>query len=115
MHPRTGELSSRVSTHMPAPCMTSTPFWTSHAWSANDEADFAIWLLDAAQPLKQTELAILTRAADARLPVQLLVNKADRLSPDDLAKVMDALAASLAETGLVSHAPPIALSARLAL
>ncbi len=85
------------------------------AREAFEEADAAIWLLDAAQPLKQTERAVLEEAKAARLPVQMLVNKADRLSPDDLAKVMAQLGAALEEVGLTSYTPPIALSARLAL
>jgi hypothetical protein len=47
--------------------------------------------------------------------VQILVNKADRLSPDELATVMGNVAESLEETGLRSWSVPIALSARLAL
>jgi cellulose synthase operon protein C len=85
------------------------------AREAFEEADAAIWLLDAAQPLKQTERAVLEEAKAARLPVQMLVNKADRLGPDDLAKVMGLLDLALAEAGLTSMVPPIALSARLAL
>ena len=85
------------------------------AREAFEEADAAIWLLDAGQPLKQTERAVLEEAKAARLPVQMLVNKADRLGPDDLATVMSALTTSLAEVGLTSYTPPIALSARLAL
>src|SRR6202012_5255522 len=55
---------------------------TVAARSAFEEADAAIWLLDAGQPLKQTERKILDEAKASALPVQLLVNKADRLKPD---------------------------------
>ena len=88
---------------------------TKAARAAFEEADAAIWLLDAAQAMKQTERAILEEAKSARLPVQLLVNKADRLAPEDLAKVMTEVVASLDEVGLKSWSPPIALSARKAL
>ncbi|MBX3230080.1 MAG: dynamin family protein [Labilithrix sp.] len=88
---------------------------TVAARSAFEEADAAIWLLDAGQPLKQTELRILDEARVTALPVQLLVNKADRLKPADLDTVMANVHESLAETGLTSWAPPLALSARLAL
>jgi small GTP-binding protein len=88
---------------------------TEAARSAFEEADAAIWLLDAGQPLKQSERRILEEAKATRLPVQLLVNKADRLKPDDLAHVMKTVGESLDETGLKSWSPPIALSARLAL
>lgn len=88
---------------------------TEAARSAFEEADAAIWLLDAAQPLKQTERRILDEARATSLPVQILVNKADRLKPDELAKVMANVGASLDETGLRSWATPLPLSARLAL
>jgi small GTP-binding protein len=91
------------------------PRHTEAARSAFEEADAAIWLLDAGQPLKQSERRILEEAKTAKLPVQILVNKADRLKPDDLARVMASVAESLAETGLESWSAPIALSARLAL
>lgn len=88
---------------------------TEAARSAFEEADAAIWLLDAAQPLKQSERLVLEEAKNARLPIQILVNKADRLGPEDLARVMQTVGESLAEAGLSSWAPPVALSARLAL
>ena len=85
------------------------------ARSAFEEADAAIWLLDAGQPLKQSERRILEEAKAARLPVQILVNKADRLKPEQLEHVMSVVDQSLGETGIRSWAQPIALSARLAL
>ena len=88
---------------------------TDAARSAFEEADAAIWLLDAGQPLKQSERRILEEAKTAKLPVQILVNKADRLKPDDLVKVMSTVAESLEETGLRSWSAPVPLSARLAL
>ena len=88
---------------------------TDAARSAFEEADAAIWLLDANQPLKQSERRILEEAKAAKLPVQILVNKADRLKPEELATVMNNVGESLLETGLTSWAQPIALSARLAL
>jgi small GTP-binding protein len=88
---------------------------TEAARSAFAEADAAIWLLDAGQPLKQTERKILEEARATSLPIQILVNKADRLKPDDLGKVMTAVEEALAETKLTSWAEPVALSARLAL
>ncbi|MBX3221059.1 MAG: dynamin family protein [Labilithrix sp.] len=88
---------------------------TEAARSAFEEADAAIWLLDAGQPLKQTERRILDEAKVTSLPVQILVNKADRLKPEDLGTVMTSVTASLDETGIRSWAEPLALSARLAL
>ncbi len=85
------------------------------ARSAFEEADAAIWLLDATQAMKASERAVLEEARRARLPVQLLVNKADRLRAADLARVMEAVDAALAETGIESWAKPLALSAKKAL
>jgi GTP-binding protein EngB required for normal cell division len=85
------------------------------ARGAFEEADAAIWLLDATQAMKQSERAVLEEAKRARLPVQMLVNKADRLAPADLATVMAAVDEALAATGIPSWAPPLALSARKAL
>ncbi len=117
----------RVEIHLPIASLTRVEILDTPGFNAPDkrhsevareafeEADAAIWLLDAAQPLKQTERAVLEEAKAARLPVQMLVNKADRLGPDDLAKVMETLRIALDEVGLASTTPPIALSARLAL
>ena len=85
------------------------------ARSALEEADMAIWLLDATQPMKQSERAVLEEAARTQLPLQLLVNKADRLSPADLARVLSAVDAALAETRLTSWTRPLAFSAKKAL
>jgi small GTP-binding protein len=91
------------------------PEHTTVARGAFEEADAAIWLLDATQAMKQSERAVLEEAKRAGLPVQMLVNKADRLSPADLARVMASVDAALAETGIPSWAPPLALSAKKAL
>ena len=85
------------------------------ARGAFEEADAAIWLLDATQAMKASERAVLEEAKRAKLPVQMLVNKADRLSPKDLATVMAAVDEALAATGIPSWAPPLALSAKKAL
>jgi small GTP-binding protein len=85
------------------------------ARGAFEEADAVIWLLDAAQPLKRSERVVLEEARAQKLPIQILVNKADRLAPPDLVKVMDLVESSLQEIGVASWSPPLALSARLAL
>jgi cellulose synthase operon protein C len=85
------------------------------ARSAFEEADAALWLLDATQALKQSERAVLEEARRAKIPVLMLVNKADRLTPEGMAQVMTSVAEQLAATGLTSLAPPLALSARKAL
>jgi small GTP-binding protein len=91
------------------------PQHTAVARSAFDEADVAVWLLDATQAMKETERAVLEEAKRAHLPVQMMVNKADRLGPADLAHVMASVDEALAETGIPSWAPPLALSAKKAL
>jgi len=88
---------------------------TRAARDAFEEADAAIWLLDAAQPLKASERGFLEEAKALGLPVQILVNKTDRLGAEDLAKVMTMVEEALASTGLDSYRPPLPLSARLAL
>jgi small GTP-binding protein len=90
----------------------------SHAEAAREafeEADAVLWLLDAAQAMKKTERDVLEQVKAARLPIQMLVNKADRLKPDDLEKVMAMVRESLDVVGITSWAPPLAFSARLAL
>jgi small GTP-binding protein len=118
---------ARVELHMPLPFLVrveilDTPGFnapdarhTEVARSAFEEADVALWLLDASQPLKQSERRVLEEAKAARLPVQMLVNKADRLQPADLQRVMQSVDEALAETDLPSWAPPLALSAKKAL
>jgi small GTP-binding protein len=85
------------------------------ARAAFEEADVAVWLLDATQAMKQTEREVLEEAKRAKLPLQMLVNKADRLDAPGLARVMTAVNEALAETALPSLAPPLALSAKRAL
>jgi small GTP-binding protein len=85
------------------------------ARAAFEEADVAIWLLDATQAMKQTEREVLDEAKAARLPVQMLVNKADRLAGIAVQAVMRAVEEALAVSGLPSWAPPLALSAKRAL
>jgi hypothetical protein len=75
----------------------------------------AVWLLDATTPLKETERRILTEVRELGVPVQILVNKADRLAPAALTEVLRHVDESLASVGLSSYAEPLAFSARLAL
>lgn len=91
------------------------PRHAAAAREAFEEADFAIWLLDATQPMKKSEEAVLAEARALELPVQILVNKSDRLQPPDLAKVMAMVRTSLGAAGLASWREPLALSARQAL
>jgi small GTP-binding protein len=88
---------------------------TAAARGAFEETDVALWLLDAAQPLKKTERDALDDARAARLPVQVLVNKADRLAPHDRARVLASVREGLDESGLPSFTEPLLFSARRAL
>ncbi len=117
----------RVEILVPLPSLTrmeilDTPGFNApdprHSASARDafqEADVILWLFDAAQALKDTERSVLEEAKAAKLPMQILVNKADRLKPSDLELVLTTLRKNLDEIGIQTLAPPLALSARLAL
>lgn len=85
------------------------------ARQAFEEAHVAIWLLDATHPMKETERKVLAEIQGLGVPVQILVNKADRLKPDELAAVLAHVRDGLAAVGLRSHAEPVAFSARLSL
>jgi hypothetical protein len=85
------------------------------ARAAFEEADIALWLLDATQAMKQSERSVLVEAQRARLPIQMLVNKADRLGTADLSRVMGAVTEALEHTGIASWQPPVAFSAKRAL
>jgi GTP-binding protein EngB required for normal cell division len=85
------------------------------AGAAFDECDAAFWLVDAAQPMKQSERAVLARAARAGVPVQVLVNKADRLAPADVGRVLQVVAEAIAGASVDAVGPPVAFSARKAL
>jgi cellulose synthase operon protein C len=98
---------------------------SSHADRARqalDAAHAAVWLLDATQPLKESERAVLADLEALGLPLLVLLNKRDRLeqSAGDRAgqAVDEALAyveQSLGQAGIAPLAPPIAFSARQAL
>jgi GTP-binding protein EngB required for normal cell division len=85
------------------------------ARSALDEADMAVWLVDATQAIKQSERRVLEDAQRRKLPVQVLVNKADRLTRDEIARVLGTVNEGLAEMGIVSWMPPCAFSSKQAL
>lgn len=120
-------LVSRVEIRMPLPSLTRAevldtpgfnapdPRHTEAARAAFVEADFALWLLDATQPLKSTEQRVLDEAKEAQLPVQVLVNKVDRLNADERPKVMAHLEEAVSRGDISSFHKPLAFSARLAL
>jgi GTP-binding protein EngB required for normal cell division len=85
------------------------------ARSAFDEADMALWLVDATQALKRTEIEVLADAQRARLPIQVLVNKSDRVASGDLGSVLETVKKGLDAAGVASLRPPLAFSAKRAL
>ncbi len=85
------------------------------ARSAFDEAHVVLWLLDAGGAMKASEMRILEELRAIGVPLLVLLNKADRLKPADLATVLAHVEKSLEEAKLEGYRPPIALSARLAL
>ena len=91
------------------------PHHTKVARGAFEEADAALWLLDATQAMKQSERAVLEDAGRARLPIQLLINKADRMPEADVARVTESVATALTDLNIASLGPPLALSAKRAL
>jgi cellulose synthase operon protein C len=90
----------------------------AHARAARralEEADAVLWLLDATQPFKDTERAVLEEIRSARTPIQILVNKRDRLKDQELTQVMTMVERALATVSITPLAPPIALSTKQAL
>lgn len=87
----------------------------AEAERALDEVDVALWLFDATQLGKASEVSRLRAVASAGVPLLCVANKRDRLAPADVDTVVRALEAALAEASVVPLAPPALLSARQAL
>ena len=79
------------------------------------EAHVALWVLDATQALKDSERRVLARIADVGTPVQVLVNKCDRLDEVKQRAVVQHVTEGLESIGLPSMSPVVGFSARLAL
>jgi small GTP-binding protein len=89
-----------------------------HAASAREallEVHLVLWLLDASQPWKETERAVLAEVRDGGVPVQFLVNKLDRVGEADRERVLSYVQERLVDTGLRSLSPVVAMSSRQAL
>lgn len=80
-----------------------------------EEAHVALWLLDGTAPLKDSERQIIDDVVEAEVPLQVLVNKRDRIGEEGVQRVMDYVTSSLAQTGISSLRPPVIFSARQAL
>lgn len=91
---------------------------TTHAEEARrgiEQAHVALWLLDATAPLKDSERKVIEQVAAADVPIQVLVNKRDRVGEDGIGDVMTYVASALGQVGIESLAPPVAFSAQQAL
>ncbi len=91
---------------------------TDHAASAREalaEVHIVIWLMDASQPWKESERAILGEVRAVGVPAQVVVNKLDRVPEAERPRVLAYVGEKLAETGLVSLMPFIWASSRQAL
>lgn len=82
---------------------------------ALDEVDVALWLFDATQLGKASEVSRLRAVVDAGVPFLCVANKRDRLAPGDVCVVEHALVDVLAGVGAAPLAPPVLVSARQAL
>jgi cellulose synthase operon protein C len=90
----------------------------SHAKAARAaflEAHLLVWVLDATQPLKDSEKRVLEEVATRGVPLLVLANKADRLSPKQRVEVARYVAESLEKLSVVPIGPPAFFSARRAL
>ena len=85
------------------------------ALGALEEAHIALFLLDATQPLKASERAVLEEVRRRGLPLLVLVNKSDRLDPEGTARVLAHVTQGLDEVGVEPVALPVAFSAKGAL
>lgn len=82
---------------------------------AFDEAHVVVWLIDAVQPLKETERRVLAEVRELGLPIQVLLNKIDRVAEHDVEQVVGHAMEGLDQAGLKSYAPPVAFSAKRSL
>jgi cellulose synthase operon protein C len=85
------------------------------ARAAFEEAHLLVWVLDATQPLKDSEKRVLEEVASRRVPLLVLANKSDRLSPKQRLDVAAYVAASLQKLAIEPICPPAFFSARRAL
>lgn len=104
--------------------LTDTPGFnapdSAHAVTARAafrDAHVALWLLDATQPLKDSERVVLEEIRAQGLPLVVLLNKLDRLGDDsaELERALGHVRDGLAALGVEPEGPVVALSARLAL
>ncbi|MFP6686799.1 MAG: dynamin family protein, partial [Polyangiaceae bacterium] len=85
------------------------------AWQAVDEADIVIWVSDATAPLKDSERRVLEAIGQRGIPVQIVLNKVDRLATDERDSVLHYVRTKADTLGTRLIGPPFGMSAREAL
>ena len=117
----------RVSIYAPLELLRKLELWDTPGFNAPDsahaltaraafrETHVALWLLDATQPLKDSERLVLQEIRDQGLPLVVLANKRDRLAEADVDAALAHIAAGLETAAVTAEAPVVAFSARLAL
>ncbi|MCC6645003.1 MAG: dynamin family protein, partial [Polyangiaceae bacterium] len=88
---------------------------TREAERALDEVDVVLWIFDATQLGKASEVERLRALAAGGPPVLCVANKRDRLAPGELPAVERALRDAIDGAGVAPLRPPVVLSARQAL
>lgn len=88
---------------------------TEVASRAFEEAHVAIWILDATQPLKESERAALAELGRLNVPVWVLLNKRDRLSDPKASLALAHVREGLAASSLSSYLEILPISAKAAL
>ncbi|MBP9112419.1 MAG: dynamin family protein [Polyangiaceae bacterium] len=76
------------------------PRHSASAKRALASAEMVLWVLDASQPLKESERDTLLSLVRERIPIVFVLNKADRFSNDDLAQILSHVKESLATIGV---------------
>ena len=87
----------------------------SAARQAFEEAHVAIWLLDAAHPLKETERRVLVELKLGKFQCKSSSTKIDRVKAEDRSAVVNHVREALKSVSFSSYSPPIAFSAKLSL
>jgi small GTP-binding protein len=85
------------------------------ATRALGHAHLVLWLMDGSQALKDSEREILERISSMGTPIQVLINKLDRLSPSQAQDVVAHVQTGLAASGIESIGPIVVFSAKQAL
>ncbi len=91
---------------------------SAHASGAREafrEAHVALWLLDASQPLKESEREVLSEIRRLDVPLIVLLNKVDRLEPAQVQEALAHVETGLAEAGIPVEVEPFGFSAKQAL